>query len=231
VTFALSNPVGTTLTSPGTTLLTILDNDSGTAAINPDDDAQFFVRQHYSDFLSRVPDDGGLAFWTSEISRCGTDQSCVRRKRIDVSNAFFYELEFQRTGAYVFRLYRAAYGNDQPASNSDPGNITEAKKIPAYDVFIRDRARVVDGSDLAQQQLAVAKAFTLRSEFLSRYPAGLMGSQFVDAVLATIQTASNVNLASQRNNLITQSNQGGRGRVLYVLADDNVQANPIDNRA
>ncbi|MDQ3746268.1 MAG: hypothetical protein M3444_17990 [Acidobacteriota bacterium] len=29
---------------------------------NPVDEAQFFVRQHYLDFLGRVPDDSGLAF-------------------------------------------------------------------------------------------------------------------------------------------------------------------------
>ena len=45
--------------------------DPGTSSnTNPIDDAQFFVRQHYIDFLNRQPDDAGLAFWTNEITSC-----------------------------------------------------------------------------------------------------------------------------------------------------------------
>src|SRR5262249_49223334 len=192
-------------------------------------DALFFVRQHYLDFLNRVPDQGGLAYWASQISGCGSDQNCVRGRRVDVSNAFFFELEFQQTGAYVYRLYRAAYGNDQPFPNPDPG--ADAKKIPSYSVFVRDRARVVANADLAQSQLTLANAFVQRAEFLSRYPANLSGAQFVDALLARISSDSGADLSSQRTALLNLFNQSGRGAVLYRLADDNVQTNPINNRA
>jgi len=40
---------------------------------NPIDDAQFFVRQQYLDFLNREPDPQGLTFWTNQILSCGTD--------------------------------------------------------------------------------------------------------------------------------------------------------------
>src|SRR6185295_4171367 len=70
--------------------------------VNPSEDARFFARQHYIDFLSREPDTAGWDFWTAEITACGpTDLQCIHNKRIDVSNAFFYELEFQQTGSYV----------------------------------------------------------------------------------------------------------------------------------
>src|SRR5215204_2050546 len=36
------------------------------ACPNPIDCAEFYVRQHYRDFLGREPDDAGLAFWTNE---------------------------------------------------------------------------------------------------------------------------------------------------------------------
>jgi hypothetical protein len=231
LTLGLSNPTGSMIGAPGIATLTILDNDAGTPTTNPADVAQFFVRQHYSDFLSRLPDQGGLDFWTAEITSCGLNLSCVHARRVRVSNAFFYEQEFQRTAAYVFRLYRASYGNDQPSPNPDPGNVTEAKKIPSYNAFIRDRARVVDGPDLALQQLALAQSMVLRPEFLARYPNTLTGPQFVDALLATIQNASGASLVSQRDALITLFNQSGRGAVLYRLADDNAQSNPINNRA
>jgi hypothetical protein len=40
-----------------------------------------------------------------------------------------------------------------------------------------------------------------------------------------------VNLGTQRQALIDLFTSGGRAAVLYRLADDNAQGNPIDNRA
>ena len=42
--------------------------------------------------------------------------------------------------------------------------------------------------------------------------------------------ARRVDLTSQRAALITLFNSGGRGAVMYRLADDNVQTNPVNNR-
>ena len=236
----LSNPVGAGSGSPSTATVNIIDNDPTFPTTNPLDngDAQFFVRQHYYDFLNRPPDPGGFTFWTGQITQCGSDQTCIRNKHIDVSNAFFYELEYQQTGAYVYRLYRAAFGNNQPFPNPipDPNHLGEEKKVVAYQAFVHDRARVVGGSSLAQAQLDLANAFVQRPDFLTKYPVSLDGPGFVDAVLATIKNDIGVDLASQRSALINLFNQAGggntgRGMVLYRLADDNVQTNPIDNRA
>src|SRR4051812_35268898 len=73
VDIALSNPTGAGvgLGSPNTAELTILDDDTGAPATNPIDDATFFVRQHYLDFLNREPDTAGLNFWVNEIESCG----------------------------------------------------------------------------------------------------------------------------------------------------------------
>lgn len=57
--------------------------------LNPIDDAQFFVRQHYLDFYTREPDAGGLAFWAGKITTCGSDSTCVNEQRIGVSHAYF----------------------------------------------------------------------------------------------------------------------------------------------
>src|SRR5207253_9087519 len=67
-------------------------------------------------------------------------------------------------------------------------------------------------------------------EFQSKYPTSLDGPAFVDAVLATIKNDLGVDLATQRGSLISLFNSGGRGAVLYRLADDNAQSNPINNR-
>ena len=69
-----------------------------------------FVRQHYHDFLSREPDAAGSLFWTNQILACGTDVACYRRKRVDVSGAFFNSIEFQQTGYFVYRVNLATLG-------------------------------------------------------------------------------------------------------------------------
>ena len=152
---------------------------------------------------------------------------------MDVSNAFFYELEYQQTGSYAYRVYRVAFGNNQPFPNpfADARFPGEEKKVPSYEVFSADRARVVGGASLAQGQLALANSFVQRPAFLVRYPASLDGPAFIDAVLANIKNDLGIDLNSQRAALIDLFNQGGRGNVIYRLADDNLQGNPINNRA
>ena len=53
----------------------------------------------------------------------------------------------------------------------------------------------------------------------------------VDAVLGTIKDDSRVDLSSERTALMTLFNSGGRAAVMYRLADDNAQTNPINNRS
>src|SRR5207253_7911844 len=113
---ALSNPTGATLSTQGTAVLTINDNDTSPATTNPLDQARFFVQQHYYDFLGRYPDQSGWDFWTNEIASCGTDQTCIGLKRINVSAAYFLSIEFQQTGYLVERIYKTAYGNSSGTS-------------------------------------------------------------------------------------------------------------------
>lgn len=60
------------------------------------DDPSFFVDQHYLDFLNRDPDEQGWINWTSKITQCGQDASCIASKRIEVSRGFWYSDEFQQ---------------------------------------------------------------------------------------------------------------------------------------
>ena len=210
----------------------------GTNQLITIDDSDFFVNQHYVDFLNRFPDTSGFNFWVGSFAPCGTNQACINARRIDVSNAFFFELEFQQTGAYVYRLWRNSYGNNQPSPNPhpDPNHPGEDLKMPSYAAFKADRQLVVGGSNLAQKQLDLAKAFVIRTEFVAKYPAGLAtADQFVDAVLATVQNDLGVNLSSEKPGLVALYNQGSnatdsRANVIYRLADDNVSTNPINNR-
>ncbi|HSE20418.1 MAG TPA: Calx-beta domain-containing protein, partial [Pyrinomonadaceae bacterium] len=69
----LSNPTATSLGGPNITTVTITSNDATDlqspvrpASFNTD----FYVRQHYHDFLNREPDQAGLDFWKHEIDSC-----------------------------------------------------------------------------------------------------------------------------------------------------------------
>jgi hypothetical protein len=240
LTVSLSSPTGGTISGPGTVTLTITDNDTTTATTNPLDnaDGQFFVREHYYDFLSRAPDPGGFTYWTGQITSCGNDQACIRSRKIIVSNAFFFEQEYQQTAAYVFRLYRAAFGNTQPFPNPDAtnpavpaGQQAEALELPSYAAFSKDRAALIGSVNLAGEQQALANAFVTRAEFLNKYPAILTLSEFVDAVVANIQAADGADLNAQKPALIAL---GSRGAVMYRVVNDDGLAGGnggISNRA
>jgi Calx-beta domain/CHRD domain len=197
---------------------------------NPTLEERFFVRQQYLDFLSREPDTGGFDFWVGSISPCQADPQCFHNTTIGTADAFFFEPEFQQTAGFVFRAYRASFGDNQPFPNPDGSNTVEANRLVNYANFVVDRARVVGGANLATSQQAFANLFVTRPEFVARYPTSLTGPQFVDALISTIQSADAVDLSSQRQTLIDQFNLGGRGMVLYRLADDNSQS-PINNQS
>src|SRR5207253_7814011 len=84
---------------------------------NPLNGGDFFVRQQYLDFLGREPDHAGWLFWTDQIARCLSEppavaggltaEDCIRQRLIDVSASFFMSEEFQQSGSYIYRLYRA----------------------------------------------------------------------------------------------------------------------------
>jgi hypothetical protein len=98
------------------------------------DTSDFFVRQHYLDFLNRQPDAAGLQFWTSGIESCGADQNCRAVKRVDTSAAFFLSIEFQQTGYLVYRVYKTAFGNlpnkPVPVSGGDGQSLHHLDRVP-----------------------------------------------------------------------------------------------------
>jgi hypothetical protein len=114
-TISLSNASGAILGSPNIATITIADNET-TAGTNPIDSVDFFVHQHYIDFLGREPDASGFQFWKNQILACGTDQQCIEVRRINVSVSFFLSIEFQETGYFAERTYKAAYGSGSGTS-------------------------------------------------------------------------------------------------------------------
>ncbi|HXD30027.1 MAG TPA: S8 family serine peptidase [Pyrinomonadaceae bacterium] len=187
---------------------------------NQIDDAQFFVRQHYLDFLDRQPDQNGLNYWTGEITRCGSDAICIRNRRIDVSKAFFVEQEFQDTGAFIYRLYGASFA-----------------RRPSYSEFTVDHNQVIGGSNLEGRKAAFADQFVGRQAYLARYPTNMSTAEYVDALLATANSYSAVTNGNQRTDLINSHNQcltginpaACRAVTLRRISDDAVFATALYN--
>ncbi|MGB9182370.1 MAG: Calx-beta domain-containing protein, partial [Pyrinomonadaceae bacterium] len=205
LTLTLSNAsVGTILDGPSTATLTITDNDTGPPTTNPADEAAHFVDQQYHDFLNRTPDPDGFAYWTGQINACGTNVQCIHDRRIAVADAFFFEPEFQQTGAFVYRLYKAGLGSN-----------------PTYAQFMSYRGSVVAGSNLDQSKTASALRFAQSAAFRQAYPQTLTAIQFVDTLLNTIKNNSNVDLSAQRNSLIGlyDGTDSGRAAILRQVAD------------
>jgi uncharacterized protein (TIGR03118 family) len=157
----------------------------GQILFNPIDEANFFAREQYYDFLNRYPDSSGLSFWTQEINKCGLDIRCIDTRRTDVSAAFFFSTEFQQTGFFVYSVRRAALGTQ-----------------PTYGQYLIDKTLLGPGTEA--NKTAFAEAFVQRPEFLAKYPSSQNGSDFIDALIATIQANSGVNLTPRRPELVNE---------------------------
>jgi hypothetical protein len=182
----------------------------GTNQVITIDDSDFFVSQHYLDFLSRFPDQGGMDYWNGQIASCGGNFLCNYTQRVNVSAAFFIEAEFQRTGSFVYRVFKGGLGRQ-----------------PNYGEFGPDRRLVVDGPTLEATKQAYALSFVQRNEFLQKYNTANTAAQFVDALIASIQTNSGVNLTSQRQALIDKYNTGSDTNQSRAFA----MRDAIDNSA
>jgi len=232
-TMTLSNVRGSGagLGSPNTTTITITDNDASTTA-NPIDNASFFVRQHYIDFLNREPDVTGLAFWTNQITSCGSDAPCIEIRRINVSAAFFLSIEFQETGYLVYRFYKA-------------GHATIGMPVPVrYAEFIADTQQIGQGVVIgrlgAEQKLETNKQtfaldFVLRLRFLQDHPTSDTPAAFVDELYlnagvtpsAAERTAAINEFGGAPNTVDTMA----RARALRRVADNSTLKQQELNKA
>jgi hypothetical protein len=164
---------------------------------NAIDTADYFVRQHYLDFLGREPDESGFNFWSEQITSCGSDAGCLERRTINVSAAYFFSIEFQQTGGLVDGLYRASYG-----------------RAPRYAEFLPDaqvvaQNLIVGQGDwtgvLAANKQAFVEAWVQRAEFRAAYD-GLGNNAFVEALIA--HAGAGFNGAELRAALVSGLNSG-----------------------
>jgi hypothetical protein len=238
VQLVLSNAsAGSLLGSQTTAKLSIIDDDVVISG-NLIDNATAFVEQLYHDFLNRQADSAGLAFWTAQITSCGSDQNCVAQARVNVAASFFLSIEFSETGFLVERLHKTAYGSGSGSSNAGSLHSLPVPIIP-FNEFLLDRQRVADGvvvgqsgwpSLLENNKVAFINEFVLRSRFTTAYPANMTAATFVD-VLNT--NAGNPLSSAERNQLVSDLGGGNKSRaqVLRAIAEHPNTVSAEFNRA
>jgi endonuclease G len=179
-------------------------------ASNPLNTPEFFVRQHYLDFLGREPDESGFAFWSDQVRSCGSDAGCIERRTINVSAAYFLSIEFQQTGGLVDGLYRASYGRAPLFSEFMPDTRTVGRDL------------VVGTGDwegtLSSNKQAFVEAFVQRAAFRAIYDQ-LSNDRFV----ADLVGHTGVSFTqAEREALVSGLDNGllSRATVLARIAED-----------
>ncbi len=232
----LWNPVGATMGKPAFAFVDILDDDAadGPSPVRPESfNTEFFVRQHYADFLGREPDASGLAFWKDQIDSCGADAQCKEVRRINVSAAFFLSIEFQNTGYLVYRTYKAAFGNH-------PGT-----PVPLYwqDFLIGTQQIghdvVVNQGDwegqLEQNKRDFFDMFVRSLTFPLVHPTTLTPAQFVDRLFAnagvTPTAAERQAAIDEFSGAANTADASARARALRRVAENSKLAQQEFNRA
>ena len=183
------------------------------ATANAADSSEFFVRQHYNDFLSREPDAAGLAFWVNEIESCGANQQCRDVRRINVSAAFFLSIEFQQTGFLVYKTYKAAFGDlaGKPVPLTLDQLMTDTQRIGRNVIVNQGEWQTL----LETNKRAFFQGWVQRPEFLARFPVGTSPAAFVDALNAN--TGGSLT-GAERNAIVNQlsSDNSTQGRAVAV---------------
>lgn len=173
------------------------------------DEARFYVRQNYVDFLNREPDSSGLAFWTSEITSCGADPACIEVKRIHVSAAFFLSIEFQETGYLVYRAHEAAFDLgptlDKNRFLSDTQMIGAGVVVnqPGWEALLETNTQTFFSN------------FVQRPDFMAIYPVSMPVTEFVDRLNAN---AGGSLSPAERDALINSGRS--RAEMVRAVAED-----------
>lgn len=176
------------------------------------DDQDFFIQQHYIDFLARMPEPAGFQGWMNVMSGCGTTTPppC---DRIEVSSAFFRSEEFQVRRYFVYRFYSVSF-----------------HRVPLYAEFIPDARRVSgfqNDQQLEASKVAFINDFIARPEFKNKYDA-LNNTNYVNTLIST----AGVTLSNSQQ-LINDLNAGTktRAQVLRTIAETTEVYNKYYNEA
>lgn len=207
---SLSNPTGGAVIGTNqTALIQIADNDNAGQS-TPIDSTEFFVRQHYIDFLGREPDPASIG-WVNQINQCVPLQpSC---DRLSVSQGIYNSPEFKDRGYFIYKFYAVAFG-----------------RKPSYDEFVTDRARVSgfqSDAELEQSKQDFIAAFMSRPEFAGYN--GLTNDQYV-LTLFNISGVSQVTVGGVVRDLSAMQQLMNQGRTRAQVLRDFVESPEVTAR-
>src|SRR5829696_3257157 len=182
------------------------------------DDADFFVQQHYVDFLSRFPDQSGFAFWQNDINQCGaSDPGCTEAHRVNVSAAFFLSIEYKETSLLVYKTNKVAFG-DLPG-----------KPVPVRrEQFMPETRSISNGlivgepnwqDKMEANKQAYVLAFVQRGDFQSAFPSSMTAGQFVDKLFANAQVTPTAGEHDAAIAAFGSGNAAGRAAALRSAAE------------
>jgi hypothetical protein len=218
--FRINTPVNTAIGGD----ITGSANDAASVLIRDDDaanganpvrgatfDPEFFVRQHYRDFLSRDPDPEGLAHWVGQTTNCGAADPQVCRN--NVSAAFFLSIEFQQTGYLAYLTREAAFDTGEWLALRD--FLTDVPKL-GRDLVV---GRAGWEGQLEANKQAFFREFVegpLRGTFDLLTPAQVIDRLNQNAGGALSQTERDQLVAE----LAADQTAQGRARVLRAVVED-----------
>ena len=199
---------------------------SNAANNNPIDQTDFFVRQQYADFLNRTPDASGLAFWKSQIDKCGADTQCREAQRVNTSGAFFLSIEFQETGYLVERTYKTAYGD--ATGNSQLGTLhTLPVPIVRLNEFLSDQRTISNGvivnqgdwqTALENNKVAYFDGFVKTARFTTKYFSTMLPTEFVHTLNQNAGSPMSAGEETQEVAALTTGSKT-RARVVRDIAE------------
>jgi hypothetical protein len=211
----------------GTVVKTLAFSIGGAPQPNPIDDARFFVKQQYLDFLNRQADQAGEDFWTDNITKCldparrpagQTEAQCTLRQRETTSGAFFRSPEFQYTGYFIYRIYQGGLGRRPKLSEFTPDALFVGNGIVVNGQLSGAKINQNKADFTAQFVNCVDPARYRCSEFKAIYD-GLTNQQYVDKLF--LNTGVNAS-AADRTALVNELNANpttGRATVLQKVVD------------
>jgi len=177
------------------------------------DDSDFFIQQHYNDFINRMPEPQGFQAWLNIMNTCQAGNTTC--DRIEVSSAFFRSPEFQGRGYFIFRFYIAALGRNAFFAEFMP----DLRRVSGFQ----------DDAQLEASKVAFVNDFVNRPEFKQKYDAVTTPTAYVDGLLQTAGLPNHP-LRGAWIDLLTQG-KATRAEVLRGLMDSTEVYNKFYNTA
>ncbi len=180
------------------------------------DDSDFFVMQHYIDFLSRFPEQQGFNNWMTFLNSCANgDAICLHNNRLTTSSGFFGSPEFRIKGYFAYRFYKASLARQ-----------------PLYSEIVVDMRNLTaaTGPEVDAKRTAFVNAWVARGDFLTNFPRSLAAADFVDGIL----TKAGITLSNRQQivDALSQNNtDAGRAVALRAIVESPEEDTKEFNRA